>query len=267
MLRGIVYFGYKFNEHFVFNSEIEFEHSTTSKSGSASVEFAYVDYLYRPGFNIRGGLLLVPMGLINEIHEPTTFLGAKRPETERGSSPRPGGRTASVRTGISPASPIASYVMNGLDASGFSAAGLRGGRQKGSKAKAEDFAWVGRVDWTDTPGSARRFLRLLRRLRPGFASQPTAVRSACRRLSGRRTSTGRSAPCSCAACSPLGARRCRSSQRGPRLRRAAHRSAKTMEGYYLQAGWDLLARRQGAQSLTPYLRWENVDTQKEVPDG
>ena len=83
LLRAILYFGYKFDDRFVFNSEIEFEHSTTSESGSASVEFAYLDYLFKPGFNVRGGLLLVPMGLVDELYEPTTFLGAKRPETER----------------------------------------------------------------------------------------------------------------------------------------------------------------------------------------
>ena len=34
-------------------------------------------------------------------------------------------------------------MVNGLDAAGFTAGGLRGGRQKGAQAKAEDFALVG----------------------------------------------------------------------------------------------------------------------------
>ncbi len=44
------------------------------------------------------------------------------------------------------------YVVNGLDGKDFTAKGLRGGRQKGSKALAEDLAFVARVDWEPTPG-------------------------------------------------------------------------------------------------------------------
>ncbi len=67
-LRAIVYFGYRFNEKFLFNSEIEVEHAN-----EIGVEFAYIDYLAHPALTLRGGLMLVPMGLTNEFHEPTTF--------------------------------------------------------------------------------------------------------------------------------------------------------------------------------------------------
>ena len=36
------------------------------------------------------------------------------------------------------------YLLNGLDATGFSPEGLRGGRQKGSRALASDFGFAGR---------------------------------------------------------------------------------------------------------------------------
>ena len=69
-------------------AEIEFEHGTTSASsgtsgsgGSASVEFSYLEYIHSESLNLRAGLLLVPMGLINEMHEPTTFMSASRPVT------------------------------------------------------------------------------------------------------------------------------------------------------------------------------------------
>ena len=86
--RVILYAGYKFTENIIFNSEIEFEHGSTSanldgQSGSVSVEFAYLDFLIKDYVNIRGGLLLVPFGIINEIHEPTTFYGVFRPSVER----------------------------------------------------------------------------------------------------------------------------------------------------------------------------------------
>ena len=82
-LRAVVYVGYKFDDQFLFNSEIELEHAGTGGSGSVSVEFAYLDYLASQNLGIRGGLVLLPMGFINELHEPPTFLGSERPETER----------------------------------------------------------------------------------------------------------------------------------------------------------------------------------------
>ena len=76
-LRAILYAGYRFNDKFLFNSEIEVEHAD-----EVFVEFAYVDYLAHENFGVRGGMLLVPMGLVNEFHEPNVFLGAERPVTE-----------------------------------------------------------------------------------------------------------------------------------------------------------------------------------------
>ncbi|HEX8152486.1 MAG TPA: DUF3373 domain-containing protein, partial [Thermoanaerobaculia bacterium] len=69
VLRAILYTGYKFNDRTIFNSEIEYEHANTERSGQVEVEFAYLDYLIRPSFNVRAGLVLMPVGLINEQHE------------------------------------------------------------------------------------------------------------------------------------------------------------------------------------------------------
>ena len=52
------------------------------EGGSVSVEFAALDFLWRPEANARAGLLLVPMGFLNEVHEPPFFYGVQRPETE-----------------------------------------------------------------------------------------------------------------------------------------------------------------------------------------
>jgi hypothetical protein len=266
MLRGIVYIGYKFDERFVFNSEIEFEHASTSKSGSASVEFAYIDYLYRPGLNFRGGLLLTPMGLVNELHEPTTFLGAKRPETERRIIPTTWRENGFGVHGELGGFTYRSYLMNGLDGSGFSASGLRGGRQKGSKAKAEDSAWVGRVDWTDTPGLIAGLSAYVGDSGQGLTTDdgspidvPTTIWEAhvdwrFRGLELRGLYARSELDDVAALNDALGYE-------------GSASVGEEMEGYYLQAGWDLFARREGSQSLVPYVRWENVDTQKKVPDG
>ena len=150
--RAIMYLGYKFNEKWLFNSEIEWEHGSTSESGSVSVEFAYLDYLHSPELNFRVGLLLIPMGFVNELHEPTTFLSANRPMTERVLIPSTWRENGVGIFGDVGDISYRTYVVNGMDAAGFTADGLRGGRQKGSKALSEDFAWVGRLDWAPKPG-------------------------------------------------------------------------------------------------------------------
>jgi len=266
LLRGVLYFGYKFNERFVFNSEIEFEHATTDEEGSASVEFAYVDWLWRPELNLRGGLLLVPMGFVNELHEPTTFLGAKRPETESRIIP-----TTWRENGVGIHGDLGDfsyrmYVVNGFDASGFSSAGLRGGRQKGSKAKAEDLAWVGRVDWIGTPG-----LTLGLSAYVGDSGQDLVDDS------GQSIGVG----------TTVWEAHADWRWRGLQVRglwseatlddvtalnealgfEGSNSVGERMEGGYVEIGYDLLSRRQGSQALIPYLRWERVDTQAEVPGG
>jgi len=147
--RFVLYFGYKFNDSIILNSELELEHSSTSKSGSVSMEMMSLDFLIDPLFNVRTGLMLTPMGFINLIHEPPFFFGNNRPEVERIIIPSTWRNIGGGLFGeIVPDLSYTMYAMNGLNAEGFSSAGIRGGRQKGSKALAEDWAFVGRLDYT-----------------------------------------------------------------------------------------------------------------------
>jgi hypothetical protein len=264
MLRGVLYFGYKFDDRFVFNSEIEFEHASTSKSGSASVEFAYVDYLWKEGFNLRAGLVLLPMGWINELHEPTVFLGANRPRSERQIIPTTWRENGVGAHGAFGDFDYRTYVVNGLYASGFSDSGLRGGRQKGAKAKAEDFAWVGRLDYTGVPG-----------LTAGF--------SAYMGDSGQDLVDGEGN--SIAAGTTILDLHVDYRYQGFQLRGLYTRAevddvarlnealgyegsasvGETLVGAYIEAGYDVFAGKRS--SLIPYVRAEWINTQEEVPDG
>jgi len=146
-LRAVLYVGYKYNDKWVFNSELEFEHAGTGGGGSVSTEFMTIDYLHADELNFRAGLLLIPMGFVNEIHEPTFFFGAERPEVEKRIMPstwRENG--AGIFGTIAERVHYRAYVVNGFDGSGFDRDGLRGGRQKGGRALSDDFAFVGRVD-------------------------------------------------------------------------------------------------------------------------
>jgi len=153
--RLVLYAGYKFTDNILFNSEIEFEHATTGEGaeerGEVSVEFAALDFFIDPLANIRAGMVLVPMGFINQIHEPPFFFGNNRPEVERQIIPSTWREIGVGLFGqITPELTYTTYVVNGLNAEEFSAKGIRDGRQAGSQAKAEDLAFVGRMDYTPT---------------------------------------------------------------------------------------------------------------------
>ena len=78
--RGVFYIGYKFDDEWSLNTEIELEHVDESY-----LEFAYIDYDPKSldgKLGFRAGLLLLPLGIINEIHEPTTYHGVFRPWVE-----------------------------------------------------------------------------------------------------------------------------------------------------------------------------------------
>jgi hypothetical protein len=153
-LRVVLYAGYKFTDWLVFNSEVEIEHASTGESGSVSLEFATLDFLLADWANPRIGLLLLPMGFLNEIHEPPFYFGNQRPETEKRIIPSTWRENGLGLFGsfFGDQFDYKIYGVNGFDASGFDETGLRGGRQKGSKALADDFAFVGRLDWKPLPG-------------------------------------------------------------------------------------------------------------------
>jgi len=265
LLRAVFYFGYKFDDRFLFNSEIEFEHASTEDDGEVSVEFAYLDYLWRESLNVRAGLLLLPMGFVNELHEPTVFLGTMRPETERRIIPttwRENG--AGIFGDIGPFT-YRTYVVNGFDASGFAADGLRDGRQDGSKAKAGDLAWVGRLDYVATPGlvvgasgyhgdSGQDLEDASGGIDAATSIWEAHVEWRWKGLELRA----------------LGARA--TVDDVPRLNQAldlvgAESIGETLVGGYFQAAYDVFARTGGEARLMPFVRWESLDTQDEVPAG
>ncbi len=80
LARAVFGFGYQFDELTQFNSEYEVEHGVASASdvGEFEVEQFYVDRQLTSQLTLRGGLMLMPFGFINEHHEPTNFYGVQR---------------------------------------------------------------------------------------------------------------------------------------------------------------------------------------------
>jgi hypothetical protein len=150
--RFVLMVGHTFTDRIKFWSEVEIEHAFVEggeESGEVAVEQAYIDLMVRRGFNVRSGMVLVPVGIVNERHEPPTFHGVERtfvdtvivPTTWRDVG---AGVFGELGKGLT----YRAYVLPGLDATGFSAdEGIKGGRQQGGHADASESAVSGRLEY------------------------------------------------------------------------------------------------------------------------
>jgi hypothetical protein len=203
---------------------------------------------------------------VNEFHEPNVFLGAKRPETEQRIIPSTFRENGGGILGSFGLVNFRAYVTNGLNGAGFTSAGLRGGRQRGVQARAAHMALSGRIDVTPVPGvfAGMGFYN-------GGSGQEQVV------LDGDRLDLG----------TTIAQFHAQAQLRGFDLRGLFARAtvedagaastalrlaatapiAEEMQGGYLQLGYNLLSRTSSAVALTPYARFEAVDTQSEIPAG
>lgn len=247
--RVVLYFGYRFDENWLFNSEIEFEHGD-----EVSVEFAYVEGRLSDAVGLRFGHLLVPLGLVNEIHEPTTFPSAERPLVERFILPTTWHENGAGFTGEWGGISARAYVMNGFDASGFDLEnnGMRGGRQGGGEAAAENLAVAGRVDWVGTPGLLAGVAAYSGDsgqddAGPDFATTVFDVHAQWEWRALRLRGLWASSNVEDAALLPTPA------------------PGEELEGAYLEAGWDFLAGDPRGRALIPFLRLERYDLSADAP--
>lgn len=82
--RLVIFVGYQFNDRARFVTEIEVEHiiASAGNRGAVEVEQAYVEFDLNSNMNLQTGAILMPIGIINETHEPPTFYGVERPVIE-----------------------------------------------------------------------------------------------------------------------------------------------------------------------------------------
>ncbi len=152
--RTILFLGYNFTDRIRFFAEIEFEHALTTSGaqGEVAVEQAMMDFmLWRP-FNLRAGMLLMPVGLVNQYHEPSTFNGVERPDSDTFLIPSTWKQLGVGAFGALGPLRYQVYLVPGLRAEGFSAAtGIRGGVQD-NLVRTRDVAAVARLDFAPTLG-------------------------------------------------------------------------------------------------------------------
>lgn len=158
--RFVLFFGHRFNDWISVQSELEVEHALVAGDGSSSgeveLEQAFIDFKLSEEMNAQTGVILVPVGILNETHEPNTFYGTERNNVEKNIIPTTWWEAGVNLKNVWGDSGFSSdlFFSSGLSSptSGSNAYKPRNGRGKVSKQIAEDGAVTGRVRWTGIPG-------------------------------------------------------------------------------------------------------------------
>jgi hypothetical protein len=271
--RFVLYFGHNFSDRIRFYSEVEVEHAVASSedAGEVEIEQAYLDGLLGRGLNLRAGLILMPVGIINIYHEPPTFNGVDRPEVDTLVIPstwrEPGiGIFGELGTGLS----YQLYLVNGLDATGFSAeAAVADGHQEAMLAHARDFGAVGRLTYepilATVFGLSGYYATSGNILRSAVGSVPVGLVEADARTRYRGfTARAELAFLFIGDTAALNAVFAAETPPPPSLP-----VAKRSQGGYLEAGYDLLrlVAPGTEQSVTVFGRYAYVNTQASVAAG
>ena len=260
--RLVLLLGYRFNDRTQFFTEIELEHVE-----EVYVEQAFVNYNVANNVNLRGGLMLVPMGIINEFHEPTTFNGTERPEMDNVIVPTTwrelgvgvSGKFNNLSVGYQ------AYVFNGFKStqsdgeggiSGFlqGSNGLRGGRQKGIKSTVDSPNLATKLDYYGIPG-----------LRLGFSTYfgKTQAADDIENLDGANigiSMLGLDARYAYERFTARGQFIYASLSDTDKYNTLANKDlGSAMQGYYVEGAYNLLASR-NEQKLFAFVRYENYNT-------
>ncbi len=265
--RFVLGYQHRFDEKTKVVTELEVEHAVSSASdkGEVAIEQAYVERQFTPTWALRAGLFLMPVGLLNENHEPTAFYGVERNFVETAIIPstwREGGvqLVGNFDNGLT----VQGGLTTGFDLTKWEASSGEGKEsplgsihQEMSLAKSHDLAVFGAVNWRGIPG-----LLLGGSLFTGQATQGLAVASAritlwdahVRWTPGRwdlsALYTGGTISNTAALNAALVGK--------PTL------IPKSFDGYYVQAAYKVWSHQDYA--LLPFLRFEQYNTARSYAD-
>ncbi len=157
--RFVIYVGHQFSDTVRFFSEVEIEHGfvedTADGSGPGELELeqAYIAWDFTQGHTLTMGQFLVPVGILNETHEPDTFYGTERNNVEKEILPATWWETGVMLSGeILPGLSYNAALHSGLKIDPTGNGAVRGGRQKSANATAEDLAYTGRLVFNGISG-------------------------------------------------------------------------------------------------------------------
>lgn len=160
--RFVLFLNHRFNDDVRFYSELEVEHSLAGgdEPGEVEMEQAFIEWDVAAQHRAKAGLFLLPVGILNETHEPDTFYGVERNNVESKIIPSTWWEAGAGLSGeLAPGLNYDLALHSGLDMGGELEGGVledagivRDGRQKAAKAKANDFAGTGRITYSAVPG-------------------------------------------------------------------------------------------------------------------
>ena len=258
--RLVLGWGYEFTPQIRVDVEVDFEHAAQE----IELELAHLDYDLNSGLTLRAGSVLMPVGPLNEFHEPPLYYSVERPYVEKYIVPTTWQEIGVGLVGRSKNGALAyrGYVVTGLDAMGFTGLeGLDGGISHGSEGKAEDLAAVARFEYVSTSGfslGASGYYGGADQGDSTLGSVSVAIGGADARYKRHgwdlrgvfyRVEVDGAARVSGATGQTIG---------------------KTMIGWYGEAAYDLLRRgaaERGRRSLMVFGRFEDFDTMDDVPGG
>ncbi len=258
--RLVIGWEYEFTDELRVEGELDFEHAATE----LELEEAFLEYDLAPTVSLRAGTLLMPVGPLNEFHEPPLYYSVERPYVQRYIIPTTWQENGVGLAGQAGEGALSyrAYLTVGLDAARVTAlGGLHDVSSKGAQSKADDLAGVGRLEYSPTPGfmlGASGYYGGADQKTPGLGSVTLGIASADARY-----------------------HRAGFDLRGVFVRTALDGAdsvsafvgetiGKAMQGWYVEAAYDLLRRdahEGGGRSLVLFARHEDFDTNEEVLTG
>ena len=265
--RFVIGFGHRFNDRLSFHSELEIEHAIASSedSGEVEMEQAFLNYRFSDAVNVKGGLFLIPLGILNLTHEPPTYYGVERNEVETRIIPTTwrelgfGMHGALGRSGFGYDVGLTTGFNSGkLDDPNT---GIRSAHQEGSQADAHDLSIYAALDYR-RPG-----LLVGGGVFTGDTGQNGQTASALRGVQARLTLWDVHAKYSIAgwdlqalyARGTLG-----DAERVNEVTAAAatpFAAPRSMKGWYTQAAYHIY--RRGDLDIAPFARLERIDIRQQ----
>jgi hypothetical protein len=160
--RAVIGIQHRFDDKTKVVAEYEWEHAVVSADdkGEAEVEQLYVERELANGMRAKAGLFLMPVGLLNQNHEPTAYYGVERNFVETAIIPTTWreagvGLSGELDNGLT----WDAGITTGFDLSKWDATSEDGHEsplgsihQEGQLAKSRDLAVHGALNWRGVPG-------------------------------------------------------------------------------------------------------------------
>lgn len=266
--RFVLLVTHSFSDRIRFVGELELEHAVVEgleDKGELELEQAYVDFLLHRSINVRAGMMLMPLGIINERHEPPVYYGVERPFIDTVIIPSTWFDVgAGVHGEVGRGWRYRAFVVAPLDAAEFNADdGIREGRQKGAQSNIGRAGVTGRLEYVGyrglTAGVGGWSGRSGFQFRPRFDVPVSVVEADARVARGDLELRGQLAQVRIGNADLLNDTLALGSGVSPNI-------ARELRGYLLESGYRFLSLPSFGE-VGAFLRYESFDTQARMPAG